>query len=151
MYIYSMWKSIICEGSFVEAYTPKMAAPPSLVGQGLPCDWCYGRCRSRQPNSRWRMGGLQQSGCSTKRQHSFGSRWHLSFCWSHRWCTHTHTQNVESYWGRIKTKLKRMKGCTANQLPRHLDEFMWKDRHGTTRCECNGQEGLFPVAFVEEL
>ena len=65
--------------------------------------------------------------------------------------THTHTQNVESYWGRIKTKLKRMKGRTANQLPRHFDEFMWKDRHGTTRCECNGQEGLFPVAFVEEL
>ena len=28
-----------------------------------------------------------------------------------------------------------MKGCTANQLPRHLDEVMWKDRHGTSRRE----------------
>ena len=49
--------------------------------------------------------------------------------------TGTHTQNVESYWNRIKTKLKRMKGCTANQLPSYLDEFMWKERHGTTRRE----------------
>ena len=31
--------------------------------------------------------------------------------------------------------LKRMKGCTANQLPSYLDEFMWKERHGTTRRE----------------
>ena len=25
--------------------------------------------------------------------------------------TGTHTQNIESYWNRCKTKLKRMKGC----------------------------------------
>ena len=49
--------------------------------------------------------------------------------------TGTHTQNVESYWNRIKTKLKRMKGCTATQLPSYLDEFLWKERHGTTRRE----------------
>ena len=44
--------------------------------------------------------------------------------------TRVHTQTVESYWNRIKTKLKRMKGCDANQLPSYLDEFMWRERHG---------------------
>ena len=47
--------------------------------------------------------------------------------------TGTHTQNIESYWNRIKTKFKRMKGCHANQLPSYLDEFMWRKRHGATR------------------
>ena len=42
------------------------------------------------------------------------------------------TQNVESYWNRVKTKLKRMKGCHGDQLPSYLDEFMWKERHGTS-------------------
>ena len=42
-------------------------------------------------------------------------------------------QNVESYWNRVKVKLKRMRGCTAGQLASYLDEFMWKERHGTTR------------------
>ena len=45
--------------------------------------------------------------------------------------TGTHTQNIESYWNRIKSKIKRMKGCTAGQLPSYLDEYMWKERHGT--------------------
>lgn len=47
--------------------------------------------------------------------------------------TGVHTQNVESYWSRVKVKLKRMKGCAAHQLTSYLDEFMWKERHGTTR------------------
>ena len=47
--------------------------------------------------------------------------------------TGTHTENIESYWSRIKTKFKRMKGCHANQLPSYLDEFMWRERHGATR------------------
>ena len=47
----------------------------------------------------------------------------------------TNTQNVESYWNRKKTKLKRMKGCNAIQLPSYLDKFMRKERHGTTRLE----------------
>ena len=47
--------------------------------------------------------------------------------------TGVHTQNVESYWNRVKGKLKRMKGCTSDQLPSYLDEFLWKERHGTTR------------------
>ena len=46
--------------------------------------------------------------------------------------TGVHTNNIESYWCRIKTKLKRMKGCHKDQLPSYLDEFMWRERHGTT-------------------
>ena len=45
--------------------------------------------------------------------------------------TGTHTQNIESYWNRVKIKLKRMKGCHAQHLPGYLDEFMWRERHGT--------------------
>ena len=29
------------------------------------------------------------------------------------------------------TKLKRMKGCAGHQIPSYLDEFMWRERHGT--------------------
>ena len=34
--------------------------------------------------------------------------------------TGVHTQNVESYWCRVKTKLKRMRGCHAHQLPSYI-------------------------------
>ena len=44
--------------------------------------------------------------------------------------TGVHTQNIESYWSRVKTKLKRMKGCRATQLASYLDEFMWRERYG---------------------
>ncbi|XP_019863338.1 PREDICTED: uncharacterized protein LOC100639804 [Amphimedon queenslandica] len=44
--------------------------------------------------------------------------------------TGVHTQNIESYWSRAKRKLKRMKGCHAEQLPSYLDEFMWRERYG---------------------
>ena len=44
--------------------------------------------------------------------------------------TGVHTQNIESYWSRAKLKLKRMKGCHAQQLPSYLDEFMWRERYG---------------------
>ena len=44
--------------------------------------------------------------------------------------TGTHTQNVESYWNRSKTKIKRMKGYHAEMLPSYLDEFMRRERHG---------------------
>ena len=43
--------------------------------------------------------------------------------------TGTHTQRIESYWNRTKIKLKRMRGCHADQLPSYLDEFMWRERH----------------------
>ena len=44
--------------------------------------------------------------------------------------TGVHTQNVESYWNRVKIKLKRMKGCHADEIPEYLDEFMWRERYG---------------------
>ena len=48
--------------------------------------------------------------------------------------TVVHTENVESYWGRVKLKFKRMKGIDANQLSSYLDEFMWRERYpGTHR------------------
>ena len=43
-----------------------------------------------------------------------------------------HTQNVESYWNRVKTKFKRMKGVQESMLPSYLDEFMWRECHGRT-------------------
>ena len=46
--------------------------------------------------------------------------------------TGVHTEHIESYWNRVKTKLKRMKGCHRHQLPSYLDEFMWFERHGST-------------------
>ena len=46
-----------------------------------------------------------------------------------------HTQTVESYWNRVKTKLKRMKGCDSNELPGYLDEFMWRERYGRSASE----------------
>ena len=46
--------------------------------------------------------------------------------------TSVHTQHVESYWNRVTTKFKRMKGVDENMLPSYLDEFMWRERHGST-------------------
>ena len=43
-----------------------------------------------------------------------------------------HTQNIESYWNTIKIKLKRMRGCTADQLPSYLEEFVYRKRYGIT-------------------
>ena len=34
--------------------------------------------------------------------------------------TGVHTQNIESYWNRVKMKLKRMKGCRAEEIPMSL-------------------------------
>ena len=35
--------------------------------------------------------------------------------------TGVHTQNVESYWNRVKGKFKRMKGVHLHQLPSYLE------------------------------
>jgi len=43
-----------------------------------------------------------------------------------------HTQHTESYWNRVKTKFKRMKGVHESMLPSYLDEVMWRERHGST-------------------
>ena len=47
--------------------------------------------------------------------------------------TGVHTQNIESYWNRAKTKIKRMKGCHSTELAGYLDEFMWRERYGRTQ------------------
>ena len=49
--------------------------------------------------------------------------------------TGIHTQTVEGYWKRVKTKLKRMKGCAGDQLPSYIDEFLWRERYGKTGTE----------------
>ena len=41
------------------------------------------------------------------------------------------TQNIESYWNRVKKKFKTMKGVDSHQLPSYLDEFMWWVRYRT--------------------
>ena len=49
--------------------------------------------------------------------------------------TGVHTQNIESYWNRVKRKFKAMKGVSELQLPSYLDEFLWRERHGNTKRE----------------
>ena len=46
--------------------------------------------------------------------------------------TGVHTQNVESYWNRVKGKFKHMKGVHEDMISSYLDEFMWRERHGRT-------------------
>ena len=41
--------------------------------------------------------------------------------------TGVHTQHVESYWNRVKTKFKRMKGVQSTMLDSYLGEFMWRE------------------------
>ena len=64
--------------------------------------------------------------------------------------TGVHTQNVESYCGRVKRKIKHMKGCHATEIPSYLDEFMWKERFGKTkrasfRNVCRDIAAFYPV------
>lgn len=42
------------------------------------------------------------------------------------------TNHVECYWKNMKKKLKQMSGTTANLLPSHLDEFLWRQVRGRT-------------------
>ena len=39
--------------------------------------------------------------------------------------TGVHTQNIESYWSRVKRRCKRMKGVHESMMSAYLDEFMW--------------------------
>ena len=45
--------------------------------------------------------------------------------------TGVHTNHIESYWNRVKVKLKRMRGCHRHQLPSYLESGMAKllNRH----------------------
>ena len=45
--------------------------------------------------------------------------------------TGIHTQHIN----RVKIKMKKMKGCHAEHLPGYLDEFMWREQHGTSAGE----------------
>ena len=49
--------------------------------------------------------------------------------------TGVHTNNIESYWERVKGKLKKMKGCKHEFIPSYLDEFLWKDKYGSSSVE----------------
>ena len=67
-----------------------------------------------------------------------------------------HTQNVESYWNRIKIKLKRVRGCHEQQLASYLDEFMYRERHGRTARQCfdsiiSDIATQYPVSLVPSL
>ena len=44
--------------------------------------------------------------------------------------TGVHTQSIESYWNRMKIKLKSMLGCKRSVLDSYLDEFMWLELYG---------------------
>ena len=46
--------------------------------------------------------------------------------------TGTHTQNIESYWARVKYKFKQMKGVDGDQMESYLDELMWWELFGKT-------------------
>ena len=51
--------------------------------------------------------------------------------------TGVHTQNIESYWGRVKLKFKKMKGCHESHLPSYLDKYMWQERYANAE-SCHG-------------
>ena len=40
-----------------------------------------------------------------------------------------HTQHIESFWNRIKRRIKAMNGLTNRSLILYLAEFMWKDNY----------------------
>ena len=46
--------------------------------------------------------------------------------------TGVHTQNVESYWNQVKTRFKRIKWVHESMLSSYMDEFMWRERHGSS-------------------
>ena len=54
----------------------------------------------------------------------------------------THTQNIESYWNRIKQLIKRMNGCHRDFLHWYLQELMYRERFN---------EGNFFLNFVEHI
>ena len=49
--------------------------------------------------------------------------------------TAVHTQNIESYWQRVKDRFKSMRGVSSEQLPGYLDEYMWRQRYGRTKID----------------
>jgi hypothetical protein len=48
--------------------------------------------------------------------------------------TRVYTQNVESYWNRVQSRFKQMKGVHKDMLDSYMDEFKW---------QCNFVSSLF--------
>ena len=48
--------------------------------------------------------------------------------------TGTNTQHVESYWNRAELKLKRRRGCHANQIPSYLERDGQTKRQDSSEC-----------------
>ena len=46
--------------------------------------------------------------------------------------TGVHTNHIESYWNRVKIKLKRIRGCRRTMVGSYLDEFLWREKYGRT-------------------
>ena len=62
--------------------------------------------------------------------------------------TGVHTNNIESYWNRVKRKIKHMKGCHRHQLPSYLDELMWMEQWGGSNAFdniCTDISSQYPV------
>ena len=49
--------------------------------------------------------------------------------------TGVHTKNIESYWNCVKIKIKRMRVCHHEQLASYLDEYMYREKYGSTARE----------------
>ena len=62
--------------------------------------------------------------------------------------TGVHTQTIESYWNRVKTKLKTMKGVRRDMLPGYLDEFMWRERAGQDKLDAITSRDIHAVSGV---
>ena len=50
--------------------------------------------------------------------------------------TGVHTNHIESYWNRVKIKLKK---CHRTMLGSYLDEFLWRERYGRTSSDVLGK------------
>ena len=46
----------------------------------------------------------------------------------------THTHNIESYWQRVKGKVRWIMGCHAHQLASYPDDITWHEHHGHQTC-----------------
>ena len=50
--------------------------------------------------------------------------------------TGAHTQSIESLWGRLKAKMKSMRGTSRSQLNSYLCEACWRHENGKSGNNC---------------
>jgi len=79
------------------------------------------------------MGCLPPGAAAATSDASIHSKPFLNICGRNHW--NTHTQNIKSHWNRVKSKFKRMKGVHEDMLSSYLDDFLWRERHGTCYAE----------------